>query len=137
MFTFLFYLNFFIIATFARKPEIVAFPSIFTVESKEFYELNCNLLKGTKPIHFEWFKNDIFMTSDMNLSIDYKPSSSRLTFSEFQSEHSGNYTCKASNSDGFDQSSTILQIKGLLEIFQNFDLFTNSCRYVALVMLNF
>ena len=95
------------------KPEIVPFPPVFNVELHDSYELTCSLVHGSKPIQFEWFKNSLKFVSEHGITVDQKPYSSRLTFDQFNYDNSGNYSCRASNSDGFDQSTILLQIKGL------------------------
>ena len=97
----------------ARKPEIIPFLDEYNVEQNESYQLMCSISKGTKPIMFEWFKDDHKLYPNSGFLFDSKPSSSILSFDAFLAHHSGNYSCRASNQDGADQSSTLLQIKGL------------------------
>ena len=98
---------------YCRKPELVQFPTVFNLELKESFHLSCNAFKGSKPINFEWLKNGQSLHYENGLIFDSKSSSSSLTFEEVNFDHSGNYSCKASNTDGFDQVSTLLQVKGL------------------------
>lgn len=108
----------------ARRPEVTQFSPLYMVEDKESYQITCNLVKGTKPILFEWFKNGRKLTSGSvtGLVIDNKPSSSSLTFQEFSTGSAGNYSCRTQNRDGSDQTFTILQIKGLSENILHFPL---------------
>ena len=110
------FILFFVLFDFisARPPEIVPFGApVLNIEQNESFLMTCNIAKGTKPIHFEWFRNGVKLVPEHGLSLDYKSSSSSLTIDDTRIEHSGNYSCRASNSDGFDQSSTFLQVKGL------------------------
>lgn len=99
----------------ARKPVLSPFAPRFTVEQNEIFQLTCSIAQGTKPIVFEWFKNGSKLSkSQPDILLDTKALTSILLFESVKVSHSGNFTCRASNSDGFDQSSTILQVKGLL-----------------------
>ena len=123
---------------FARKPEVSKFPSAINLDKNEFYELNCNSAKGTKPFRFEWFKNaQKFDTQKNGVTIITKPSFSRLTFDEFKSDHSGSYSCKIINADGFDQTSTLLQIKGLSVFYSGLSFLTVVWRLGGDSCLNF
>lgn len=99
----------------ARKPEIDALKSFVDLEEHESFQLMCSIRKGSKPISFEWLKNNerIEDEHDSMLNIIHNPTSSILSFDNVLRHHSGNYSCRASNSDGFDQSSTIIHVKGL------------------------
>mgnify|MGYP002652816059 CR=1 FL=1 len=98
----------------AKAPEVVPFGTILNVEQFEQYLLLCTVSKGTKPIQFEWFKNGAKIdSSNSEILLESKPFSSNVLFENVQPEYSGNYSCKASNSDGYDFISTILQVKGL------------------------
>ena len=103
----------FISGIFARKPEIDVLKPVINVEQHESFQLMCAILKGTKPIRFEWLRNGHKIVENDQISIDLKATSSILYIDKILVQHSGNYSCRASNSDGTDQSSTILQIKGL------------------------
>ena len=134
LFVFVFILN----LCHARKPEIIPLLRGYNVEQNESYQLMCSISKGTKPIQFQWLKNGHKLSPNSEFSFDFKPSSSIISFESFLPKHSGNYSCRASNSDGFDQTSTVLQIKGLSfwSFFLRFSCVSNAFRDVALQLLN-
>jgi len=139
--TFLFISNAHFRFLLGLKPEIVPFAQQISIDRHDFYELNCNSVKGSKPLQFEWFKDGYKIGPEMGFSITSKPAFSRLTFDEFRSDSSGNFSCRISNSDGADESWTILQLKSLSN-FLSFLLFflifySNPVRYVALLLPNF
>lgn len=98
--------------TSARPPEVVPFGSVYNVELHESFLLACNIASGSKPIQFEWSRNGQILTQQSGLSVDLKPSSSSLTIDSIRQEHSGNYSCRASNRFGSDSQSTFLLVKG-------------------------
>lgn len=112
MFQFLLYLFVLIVSTYARSPELVALSAITEADKDDSIVITCSASKGSKPITFEWLRNGekLFYSSDF--TIDNKVSASILTFDRIRLEHSGNYSCVATNSDGSDQSVTLLQVKG-------------------------
>lgn len=96
------------------KPQLGNFASpVFVVEQNESFLLSCNVLKGTKPVRFEWYKNGKKLSTNSGIVLDTKSSSSSLTIDSMLMQHSGNYSCRAQNNHGFDQVATILQVKGL------------------------
>src|SRR6218665_272788 len=102
----------------AKKPEIDPLKAVNELEQHESLQLMCSIRKGSKPITFEWFKNGSRIeVEDGTPNISMNPSSSILSFDNILSQHSGNYSCKAYNLNGSDQSSTIVRVKGLFLSF--------------------
>ena len=97
----------------AKKPEIIQFSSLFTAEKNEAFQLICGISKGSKPIEFEWFKDGVKIYHNSDVTVETKTLSSSIQFDSVRITDSGNYSCRASNDDGSDQSSTYLQVKGL------------------------
>src|SRR6218665_838756 len=81
--------------------------------------LTCNVIKGTRPLKFQWSKNGRFLSSDSdNILIETKQSISHLTISQIAQKDAGNYSCKVSNRFGQDDLITILSVKGNNARFQ-------------------
>ena len=101
-----------------EKPEILKIPSSFTQPKGTSFLIFCNLLKGTKPLKFQWFKDgheiDNSKSSSVRYTIDIKPSFSQFTLNDIDVNDSGNYSCVASNEIAFDSQWTILTVKGLI-----------------------
>ena len=77
--------------------------------------LPCNVIKGSRPLKFEWSKNGHFLSSleaSNRYQIETKNSISILTIPEIDVQDSGNYSCKVSNSYGQDNLVTNLIVKG-------------------------
>jgi len=101
-------------STSGRKPEIDHFKPIYNVEQGDSFPLLCVSLKGSKPITFEWFRDGhrLMSSSNIGLAVENKPTTSSLSFENILVEYSGNYSCRATNSDGVDESFTIVEVKG-------------------------
>ena len=99
---------------FGHRPELVELPALVMPLVSEAFALTCSLQSGTRPIRFEWLMNgrDLLADTDDRLVIDSRSTHSILTFERITRQHAGNYTCRASNSDGKDSSHTVLQVKG-------------------------
>lgn len=79
--------------------------------------LPCNVMKGARPIKFQWLKDDRPLSefdSSNHYQIETKNSISNFIIPEISADDSGNYSCVASNEFGFDSQWTFLQVKGLL-----------------------
>lgn len=78
------------------------------------------IISGVEPITVTWLK-DQTIVSTLTHDIQYERGLATLTFSDVQKEHSGYYTCRASNIAGTVDSSAYLVVKGKLQISLEFD----------------
>ncbi|GIY60808.1 titin [Caerostris extrusa] len=78
--------------------------------------VNCAVVDGDPPFEIVWFKDGRPLVDGQGISIrksdDYD---SKLVISKVNADSNGNYTCKVSNSKGFDEKSAILSVKGFGE----------------------
>ena len=97
--------------------------------------LTCNVVKGSKPLTFEWFKDGhqiwyhhpnehhkVSLSSsstqaasptDIRHIIESRNSISHLTIPDIVVDDAGNYSCVSTNRFGFDTQWTTLEVKGL------------------------
>ncbi|GFT08344.1 titin [Nephila pilipes] len=98
------------------EPKIKSFHFSNELELGMRETVHCNVLYGDTPLEFSWFKDGQRLTDGQDISIgktdDY---GSRLVISKVNSDSNGNYTCKVSNSKGFDEKSAVLLVKGVCE----------------------
>ncbi|GFQ76423.1 titin [Trichonephila clavata] len=75
--------------------------------------VHCNVLSGDTPLEFSWFKDGQLLTDVQDISVrktdDYV---SRLAISKVNADSNGNYSCRVTNSKGFDEKSAVLSVKG-------------------------
>ncbi|GBO35339.1 hypothetical protein AVEN_148495-1 [Araneus ventricosus] len=75
--------------------------------------VHCNVIHGDAPFEFSWFKNGQLLKDGQSISIrktdDYV---SKLVILKVDADSNGNYTCRVSNSNGFDEKSAVLSVKG-------------------------
>ena len=80
------------------------------VENQDI-KLNCDLLKGTKPVKFSWFFNDEPIKENERLQIDARrDDASSLVIRELSVDSVGKYKCLASNDHGSDQQTANLYV---------------------------
>ena len=72
----------------------------------------CAVVDGDPPFQFVWLKDAKELAESSSLSIrridDY---TSKLDITNLGPEHNGNYTCRASNTAGSNQHSSMLLMK--------------------------
>ncbi|GIZ01135.1 titin [Caerostris extrusa] len=76
----------------------------------------CGVLAGDPPFEFVWFKDGQKLLDTRGISIKFDEFTSNLVISKVDAESIGNYTCKVSNSAGFDQKSAFLSVKDVPRI---------------------
>lgn len=76
--------------------------------------LSCTVDKGDNPIQFEWFQNSKpILNTNEGISIGrFGDKISILGIDSLRAEHSGKYTCKATNFAGSAYYSAILLVNG-------------------------
>ncbi|GIY15759.1 titin [Caerostris darwini] len=76
----------------------------------------CGVLAGDPPFEFFWFKDGQKLLDTRGISIKFDEFASNLVISKVDAESIGNYSCKVSNSIGFDQKSAFLIVKDVPRI---------------------
>ncbi|XP_054724330.1 cell adhesion molecule DSCAML1-like [Uloborus diversus] len=95
----------------ANLPKIppIAFPP--TVKSGWSTKALCTVVKGLKPIQFQWkYNNKDIQGSDSAVVITSYEDFSVINIDPVYSKHSGNYTCIASNAVGEDKFTAVLAV---------------------------
>ena len=79
------------------------------VENQDI-KLNCDLLKGTKPVKFSWFFNDEPIRESEKLQIIVREDESSLKINEVSVDAVGRYKCMGTNEHGSDQQTVALYV---------------------------
>ncbi|GFR28233.1 titin [Trichonephila clavata] len=75
--------------------------------------VSCIVEEGDPPFDFKWLKDGLNLQETSGLTIKLVDEfSSMLFIKSLGAESNGNYTCKVSNSAGWDEKSDILNMKG-------------------------
>ncbi|GFS39584.1 titin, partial [Trichonephila inaurata madagascariensis] len=74
-------------------------------------EIYCIIKRGTFPVSFTWFHNDVEITGMKNYKITNSETSSHLSIGKIQASDIGNYTCKATNRFGHDSGTVSVLIE--------------------------
>ena len=84
-------------------------------------KLLCYLESGSKPLHFEWFRNGQILREDksLNYKIATTEDDSLLIIDRLKFNEAGNYSCFVRNDYGTDIRSMIMFVKGLNQIFSS------------------
>ncbi|GFR28238.1 down syndrome cell adhesion molecule-like protein [Trichonephila clavata] len=76
--------------------------------------VQCAVMTGEPPFQFSWFKDGHKLADPHGISIgNFGDFISNLIISKVDANSNGNYTCKVSNSAGFDERSAVLSVKGV------------------------
>ncbi|CAL1260816.1 unnamed protein product, partial [Larinioides sclopetarius] len=74
--------------------------------------VNCAIVYGEPPFEFSWFKDGKPILDVQGVSArKIDEFTSMLVISKVNAESNGNYTCKVSNLNGFDEKSAVLSVK--------------------------
>lgn len=95
-------------------PIIASFEFDESVFYGEGVQITCHVPKGDKPLNFKWTFNggDVSSLSGVNI-INVGDRGSALIISMVTAEHSGNYTCTASNIVASASHHATLNVKGI------------------------
>lgn len=98
-----------------EKPLLLNFVPSLTQPQRSTFFVTCNVISGSEPFTFRWYKNDRELNSldTPRYSIDSKATLSFLSVHNIEAHDAGNYSCVVSNDHGFDSQSTMLTVKGL------------------------
>lgn len=74
----------------------------------------CTVMAGEPPFEFAWFKDGEKLENERKFSIKkFDDFTLNLVISSVDADSNGNFTCRVSNSFGYDQKSAVLSIKGM------------------------
>lgn len=99
-----------------EPPKISLKPQKLIQKAGQQTDFSCILQKGNLPVQFEWLKDGKSIQTSTNIEIDTSKKSSALILQSLTMSEGGNYTCRASNSFGFDQSTSHLVVEGSITI---------------------
>ncbi|GFY12183.1 titin [Trichonephila clavipes] len=95
------------------EPKIKSFHFSNELEMGMRESVRCNVLNGDPPFEFSWYKDGLPLKDARGISVRKTDEyDSILVISKVDADSNGNYTCKVSNSRGFDEKSAILSVKG-------------------------
>lgn len=73
----------------------------------------CVVVEGDPPFTFLWFKDNERLQENNHMNIKlFDDFTSSLTITNLGPEHNGNYTCRVTNSAGYDEQVDVLSMKG-------------------------
>ncbi|GIY15763.1 hemicentin-1 [Caerostris darwini] len=96
----------------SRAPKLKSFQFSNDIELGMREVVNCAVTYGDPPFEFLWFKDGQPLIDSRDIS--YRKTDefmSNLIISKVNADSNGNYTCKVTNSVGFDQKSAVLSVK--------------------------
>lgn len=74
--------------------------------------ISCNVMSGDLPISISWLKDSLPIPQHLNITPMRVKFLSNLIFEELKEEHSGLYSCTASNEVASSTYSAQLSVKG-------------------------
>lgn len=82
----------------------------------------CSLKRGRLPVQFDWTIDGKKASDITSIRINTSERRSDLIIRNINPEHIGNYTCEATNTEGFVRMNTELKVEGILKgsIFMNY-----------------
>lgn len=95
-------------------PGISLDPQRITLKVGEKSSFSCMLTEESLPVTFEWLKNGELLQSSNKITIRSSEWASNLIIKSISVIEAGNYTCRASNSQGSSQSTSILTVEGII-----------------------
>ncbi|GBM32190.1 hypothetical protein AVEN_136736-1 [Araneus ventricosus] len=97
----------------ADAPKITPFHFSGELDTGMRATVVCAVMTGNPPFEFSWFKDGQKLDTHEVSIRKFDDFTSNLVISKLDSNSNGNYTCKVSNSEGFDQKSAVLSVKGI------------------------
>lgn len=108
--------NLLILLSLITEPPILSKQQSFIDQSQGSSSvLTCNVIKGTKPFRFQWFKDGLELLNSNLLShsrIESKDFWSLYTLNDIDLNDKGNYSCVVTNEFGFDKLWFQLSVTG-------------------------
>lgn len=100
----------------AKAPKLLELPKELEATSNSSFAITCTVSSGSRPIFFEWYRDDHQIVSSADVNIKTHDSVSLLFFANLQPTSTAFYSCKAKNIFGEDETSTKLIIQGLEQL---------------------
>ncbi|KAI1289751.1 Down syndrome cell adhesion molecule-like protein 1 -like protein [Halotydeus destructor] len=95
-----------------EAPEITKRYSNLQLQEESKFTAVCSLNKGSSPVKFSWFKDDLPIQQGSAKIVDLEAlSMTNLIIETLKNSDTGNYTCKAQNSVGQDSHTLQLVVK--------------------------
>ncbi|KAF8765093.1 Down syndrome cell adhesion molecule like protein [Argiope bruennichi] len=95
------------------EPKIKSFHFSNDLDSGMRESVQCAVVYGDPPFDFKWFKDGKPLMDERDISIHKTNEfTSNLAITKVNANSNGNYTCKVSNSKGFDEKWAVLSVKG-------------------------
>lgn len=82
------------------------------INEGETVSVQCIISKGDNPVNISWYLNQKPVKNVHGVVVTQSRRVGSLTIEFVQADHSGHYTCIASNLAGNDSYSAILNVKG-------------------------
>ncbi|KAG7310295.1 hypothetical protein JYU34_003050 [Plutella xylostella] len=82
----------------SNPPEIEPFSFSANLQEGKRAQVSCSVTSGDMPVHFTWLKDRLPIPSELQVEERGADFFSNLVFKEVTAQHSGSYTCVASNS---------------------------------------
>lgn len=76
-------------------------------------EFKC-VVKGSPPLTIQWQKDETWILEDAEIEKTFENNAAALRILMCQSNHSGRYTCQATNEAGQEKCFATLLVQGLL-----------------------
>ncbi|GFT08377.1 protein sidekick-2 [Nephila pilipes] len=93
------------------KPEIQPFHFLSNLSSGKRTVLFCVVVEGDPPFAFTWLKDGVKIQDNQHVSTNEQNDfTSTLTINKLDANSNGNYSCKVSNSAGFDFKHDTLRV---------------------------
>ncbi|KAI1289145.1 Hemicentin-2 [Halotydeus destructor] len=95
-----------------EAPEITKRTNILHSQEESKFTVLCSLNKGSSPVKFSWFKDNVPISRDSVTILDLEAVlMSTLIIDKLKYSDAGNYTCKAQNTAGQDSHTQQLIVK--------------------------
>ncbi|GBM32188.1 Titin [Araneus ventricosus] len=99
---------------FGDAPKVSPFHFPSELDTGMRASVHCIVMHGDPPFEFSWFKDGQPLRDERGISVrkidDYD---SNLVISKVDANSNGNYSCRVTNSEGLDEKSAVLSVKGL------------------------
>ncbi|PRD20337.1 UNVERIFIED_CONTAM: Dscam2 [Trichonephila clavipes] len=97
----------------SAEPQIKTFHFSNVLQLGMRESVQCTVMSGDPPFEFSWLKDGQPLIDLRDVSIRKSDDfMSTLVITKVNADSNGNYTCRVSNSAGYDEKSAVLSAKG-------------------------